>query len=94
MSEHLPCLGVAFFVEQADLAAATGYSTTATVSLIERGKKGIPLRRLEAAARLLGVAPEVMTGAPAFYDRLILSDPFTVVPQPSHRTIFSVSTPA
>jgi hypothetical protein len=53
------------------------------VSLIERGKKSIPLRRLEAAARLLGVAPEVMTGAPAFYDRLALSDPFTVVSKPT-----------
>jgi hypothetical protein len=83
MLEHLPCFGVAFFVEQADVAAAMAYSTTATVSLIERGKKGIPLRPLEAAARLLGVAPEVITGAPAFYDRLILSDPFKVVSEPT-----------
>jgi transcriptional regulator with XRE-family HTH domain len=70
-------------VEQADLAAAMGYSTTATVSLIERVKKGIPLRRLEAAAQRLGVAPEVITGTPAFYDRLVLSDPFTVVAEPT-----------
>jgi len=53
------------------------------VSLIERGKKSIPLRRLETAARLLGVASEVITGAPAFYDRLVPSDPFTVVSEPA-----------
>jgi hypothetical protein len=41
------------------------------VSLIERGKKSIPLRRLETAARLLGVASGVITGAPAFYDHLV-----------------------
>lgn len=62
MGKNLRELRLAHDLEQADLAEAMGYRTSASVSLIETGKKGIPQKRLEAAARLLGVAPEVIAG--------------------------------
>lgn len=56
---------VAAGLTQLELARAMGYSTRSTISRIESGDNQIPMDRLEALSRALGVTPAYLLGQAA-----------------------------
>jgi transcriptional regulator with XRE-family HTH domain len=56
---------------QAEVAQACGYSTGAAISMIEDGKKNIPLLKIVAIAAELGVNPGIL----AFGEGMAIAEP-------------------